>query len=324
MSVALLGAVLGLSGYYRDFPHLIRIGDPLVLLFGPLLYYCIHIATKGSLPRRYLWHLTPFLLYIIWLIPFYALSGVKKIAFVETVFLNKTPPLQAIPIQLFRTVHITVYVIVCLVLIRRFESMLKDKFSNIEKISLDKSAYLLKLIVFILVLSVVIFMIGSFLEFDLILINNLVGLVISGVIYAIVYDKWNRPGTLSSSIEETDRRMYNLSDDQFKVLAENLERLLYSDKVYLQNELSLTQLSERLGIPPYQTSEVISRKYQEPFFDLINRCRIEDVKKKLEDPAFSHYSILGIALDCGFNSKSSFNTAFKKFTGTTPSKFRTK
>jgi AraC-like DNA-binding protein len=50
---------------------------------------------------------------------------------------------------------------------------------------------------------------------------------------------------------------------------------------------------------------------------------VEEVKKRLEDPAYAHYSILGIALDCGFNAKSSFNAAFKKFTGSTPSQYRT-
>jgi AraC-like DNA-binding protein len=69
-------------------------------------------------------------------------------------------------------------------------------------------------------------------------------------------------------------------------------------------------------------SELISRTYNESFFDFINRHRIEEIKLRIEDPAHDSYSLLGIAMDCGFNSKSSFYTAFKKFTGITPSEYR--
>ena len=58
------------------------------------------------------------------------------------------------------------------------------------------------------------------------------------------------------------------------------------------------------------------------FFDFINSYRVEEVKKQLADTAMANRNILGIALDCGFNSKATFNTAFKKFTGMTPSAYQ--
>src|SRR3954452_18732368 len=103
MSLAILGPALGLSGYYREFPHLIRIGHPLSLLFGPLLYFYIHLLTKGNFPRRYGWHLIPFVLYLLSLIPFYSQSAEEKIAFGEQVFLARQLNPLLLMIQTVRT-----------------------------------------------------------------------------------------------------------------------------------------------------------------------------------------------------------------------------
>ena len=123
--------------------------------------------------------------------------------------------------------------------------------------------------------------------------------------------------------EKTKRRSsYVLSDEQFKEFSNRLIKAMEVAKVFTENELSLSELSKKIEIQPYQLSELISRVYGESFFDFINRHRIEEFKAKLEEPEYSSYSLLGIAMDCGFNSKSSFNTAFKKFTGITPSEYR--
>jgi AraC-like DNA-binding protein len=350
MSVGLLGAVLGLSGYYRQLPHLMRIGDPMGLLLGPLLYRYIYLLTKGRPPRPFFLHLIPFVLYVIALIPFYAMSASAKIAFGETIFLNKHQNMQVLIIQVIRFIHVLIYIFLSLQLTKQFDRLLENNFSETEKINLHKSHYLLRLYIVICLSAIGVFIAGFFIPFHFVLANNLVGLGISLMIYSLAYVSWNRPvvqvvqlAPLVSGkdpvsiplenpaviIRETDqspadkgRSTLHLSDEQYQKFSTRLDTLLVDDKVYLENELSLAQLSEKLNVPPYQASELISRQYGESFFDLINRHRIEEVKKRLTDPAFSHLSILGIAMDCGFNSKSSFNTAFKKFTGQTPSQFR--
>lgn len=344
MSVGLLGAVLGLSGYYRQFPHLMRIGDPMGLLLGPLLYRYIHLLTKGSPPRRYFLHLVPFVLYVIALIPFYTMSASGKIAFGENIFLNEHQSTQVLIIQVIRVVHVLLYILLSLRLTKRFDVLLENNFSETEKINLRKSHYLLRLYIVICLSAIGIFIAGFFIPFHFVLANNLVGLGISLLIYSMAYVSWNRPvvqvvqlvplsgkdlvsiplADPGAVIGEADkgRTTLHLSDEQYQKFSTRLDALIKEDKVYLENELSLAQLGEKLNVPSYQASELISRKYGESFFDLINRHRIEEVKKRLTDPAFSHLSILGIAMDCGFNSKSSFNTAFKKFTGQTPSQFR--
>ena len=71
-----------------------------------------------------------------------------------------------------------------------------------------------------------------------------------------------------------------------------------------------------------QLSQLINEGFQKSFYDLINEMRVSEVQAKMEDPDYAHLSLLGIGLESGFNSKSSFNLLFKKFTGQTPSQYK--
>ena len=88
---------------------------------------------------------------------------------------------------------------------------------------------------------------------------------------------------------------------------------------YLDPELTLPALAQRLGTNASILSAVINNAFGRNFNDFVNGYRVEAVKKMLQDPANSHYSLLGIGLACGFNSKSTFNRVFKKMTGSAPS-----
>ena len=87
---------------------------------------------------------------------------------------------------------------------------------------------------------------------------------------------------------------------------------------YIDSELTLNSLAEMLSISPHNLSEAINTQLDKSFFDFINFYRVERVKKDLLDPTNNHLKILAIAFDAGFNSKSSFNTIFKKHTNMTP------
>src|SRR5262249_36631145 len=95
-----------------------------------------------------------------------------------------------------------------------------------------------------------------------------------------------------------------------------------TEKPYLRPDLRLSDVATALSLRPYQLSEVLNRGENKNFFEFVNGYRIEEVKRRLLDPKFSHMNLLGIAIDSGFNSKSVFNDTFKRFTGTTPSLFR--
>jgi AraC-like DNA-binding protein len=108
--------------------------------------------------------------------------------------------------------------------------------------------------------------------------------------------------------------------EEAKIKAELLQHL-EKQKPFLNPELSLPDLARQMGYTTAQLSGVINKEVGKNFNELINTYRIQDVKVRLVDPAFSHLSILGIAFESGFNSKATFNRAFKQFTGQTPSEF---
>ncbi len=113
-----------------------------------------------------------------------------------------------------------------------------------------------------------------------------------------------------------------ISDERVGAIASNLEELMREKKPYLDPDLSLPILAEMLNIPSHHLSRVINEQFGMNFFDFINRYRIEEIKVRITDPEYQKLTILGIAMDCGFNSKSAFNRLFKKYTGTTPSLFK--
>jgi AraC-like DNA-binding protein len=97
-----------------------------------------------------------------------------------------------------------------------------------------------------------------------------------------------------------------------------IEVLLKNEKAYEDAELSLTQVAKQLKTNPSIISKVINQGFQLNFNDFVNNHRIEAVKGKLKAGEQKTQTLLGIAYDCGFNSKATFNRAFKKATGVSP------
>lgn len=94
------------------------------------------------------------------------------------------------------------------------------------------------------------------------------------------------------------------------------------EKPYLNGDLTISDLARRTGIPRHYITEVLNEKHGRNFFTFVNEYRVREVISRINDPKYQHYTILAIAFDSGFNSKSTFNTFFKAYTGKTPSDFR--
>ena len=117
-------------------------------------------------------------------------------------------------------------------------------------------------------------------------------------------------------------RSSSLTEGASTSIKNRLERLLNEEQVFRENELRLTDLAAYLDISHHQLSQVINEQYGVNFFELINRYRIEHVRRLLADPAYSRHTIIQIAYEAGFNNKVSFNRYFKKEFGLTPSAYR--
>jgi AraC-like DNA-binding protein len=110
--------------------------------------------------------------------------------------------------------------------------------------------------------------------------------------------------------------------DEMALQMELVKKYVLENESYLEPSLTIQELSKQVDIPVRDLSLLINRHSNQHFFDFINEFRIQKAKQLMKDPAKKEHTILEILYEVGFNSKSSFNTAFKKFTNQTPTAFR--
>ena len=114
----------------------------------------------------------------------------------------------------------------------------------------------------------------------------------------------------------------SLKEDEASKYSKQLSEFMQSEKPYLNPDLTLQLLASQINITPHYLSQVINEQFKVNFFEYINQFRVEEVKARINNPKYKSFSLLGIAVDSGFNSKSAFNRVFKKFTNQTPSQYK--
>ncbi|MGX1929956.1 helix-turn-helix domain-containing protein [Flagellimonas sp. 2504JD4-2] len=139
-------------------------------------------------------------------------------------------------------------------------------------------------------------------------------------VYFLAFLLFKNPSLLKNSNQKKQRNI-RLEAHQLKDFANQMERLMESKKLYLDPNCSLNKVAKEMKLPPYLISHVVNNALDKNFPDFLNGYRIEEVKIRLLQPEGKQIKIASLAYDCGFNSLSSFNIAFKRSTGVTPSKF---
>ncbi len=112
-----------------------------------------------------------------------------------------------------------------------------------------------------------------------------------------------------------------IKENNYEDLKPKIEKIMFQEKLYLEPELSLSDLALKLKTNTSVLSAAINSNFSKNFNDFVNEYRVEEFKKQIKLPENQHYTLLAVAFDCGFNSKATFNRAFKKFTGQSPSRF---
>jgi YesN/AraC family two-component response regulator len=129
------------------------------------------------------------------------------------------------------------------------------------------------------------------------------------------------------SLKKDERKSQSLrllQENKFEEIISRIQRIMSQEKLYQETELSLQNLADKIGFPSYQVSLAINEGMKKSFYDLVNGYRVEEAKRLLLDIKNKNFTILSIGFDAGFNSKTTFNAVFKKFTGLTPTEFRDK
>ena len=134
-----------------------------------------------------------------------------------------------------------------------------------------------------------------------------------------------RQPEIFAGIDQSDVVKYQgstMSQDQVEDQKEKLLNLIDTEKLYLNPQISLAELAERMSLSSKHLSQVINQSFDKSFFDFINSYRVREVQRILKESSDEKLTVLEAMYEAGFNSKSSFNTAFKKETGQTPTEFR--
>lgn len=135
-------------------------------------------------------------------------------------------------------------------------------------------------------------------------------------------DKKELKEIITESLIPNENSKKIIEDVKLESIKVELLLLMQLEKPFLDCELNLIKLATKLNISSHQLSYTINTGFNENFYQFVNRYRIEEAKIVLMNPEMNHLSLVGIAFEVGFNSKTVFNTTFKKLTGKTPSEFK--
>lgn len=215
------------------------------------------------------------------------------------------------------------------VTIRKHQKRIQQFSANTEGINLNWLEYIILIIFLINIIYVVYNLSYNSVSLNF-FINGVFLLVIYGVGYYSLKQKEIYPVeekqreeliSINSDSDEEEIKRKLIPDDELLKIKGLLEEVMNKQKPYLDSELNLIKLSELLSVSTHQLSYVINTGFGKNFFQYVNEYRIEYAKKLLKETD-SKLSILGIAYESGFNSKTSFNTTFKKLTHQTPSEYK--
>ncbi|MCP4491878.1 MAG: AraC family transcriptional regulator [Gammaproteobacteria bacterium] len=338
--------VLSNTSGILDYPYLIRTYRPLFILGCTGIYwYCKAITTQGfRLTARESLHLIPFGVYTLVMMPFFLADTTTKI---ESLSWQPFTLIWATE-RSFWVVVFVFYLGASFRVIRHHQQRIRDTFSNLDKVKLSWLRNLLIIFGVIWVAALLRFLsaygeVGYENKIAVPILLCLTIFVIAG--YAlrqpeIFSNRWDNvidqsvkiPGNVVSigikrkeePIKPTQSKYEysNLDQQNIQSYKEDLSNYLEQEKPYINPNLKLGELADHLGMPSYQLSQVINIGYQQNFYDLINSLRIAEAKRILASPSTQHNKMIGIAFDVGFNSKSTFNAAFKKHAGMTPTQFK--
>lgn len=321
VSIFIFGSVVRSVGYESLFPHLSRIHDPFPFLVGPLFFLYLTALITGStrFPRKYFLHFIPFGICTLYLIPYYLQSAQTKFDTMLTTFEQGSMGAWYYVRSILVIIHVFIYLALSIWMIVLYLRKTKQTKGRLAGNILLRVRFL--------VVSIIVLWVAAVLRFvldDSGRTNLLVPLGIGIMIYGLGYIHLRNP-VVSPETNDTVAPKYEKStllpqrsDRYLKKLLELME----TEKPYLDGELTLQKLADRLSIPAHHLSQTINEQLDQTFSDFVNVYRVEEVKRRLHDPAKKHNSILAIAEDAGFNTKSSFNSVFKKHTGITPSEYR--
>ncbi len=291
------------------------------LIFNPALYIYVSSLTCPNYKLRWiqLLHFLPFLLseYYIYFIG----QGFPMSSF----FLKDEHFVFRMMFGMINVLSWSTYNPLSVYFIIKYRQRLQKEVSNIEKT--ESLGWILSLSVFYITFCSIVFVLYIFFSFfriEPIVLHVFIYATLLVLIYMLSFYGLRQSVVSKQEEADIDSEPYKystLTAEAKRDIKEQLIAYFEKKKVYLHPELNMDYLSKQLKIPKYQITEVLNTEIGKNFFQFVNSYRVDAVKEMLAAPQLK-YSIEAIGYECGFSSKSSFYTVFKKITGKTPIAYR--
>ena len=316
--------------HHFPFPALMNLSWLILFLHGPALWLYIKSLSKPAFRFKavHLIHFMPFLVFlVIQYVSFIQLPEDEKILLVEQ-NLFKEHVFYKISVLAIGVSTIS-YLLWALLLIRHFRTKLKQQYSQIERLDLS---WLKTLIIAALICyGINILLFNLDLIFHFASYQFLMAITYSfASVYILVLGFYGlkQPDVFLNNtlaLEKTVDKLVESEKPQVKAneteFVADLVATMNSKKPYLDPELTLESLGKIMKVRPEFLSGMLNTQLKQNFFDFVNRYRVEEFKKECVSIENKHLSVMGIAHNCGFNSKAAFYRAFKKFEGITPTAY---
>ncbi len=335
LSLMLLLGVVEARWGFAGHPHLIALGMPLPFLFGPLLYLYVVALTAPArrFEPRWLLHGLPFAAQVLYLLQgFYLKDGPAKLALAQAYLAGQAPwGLRAFKLLLLA--QAPAYLAASWLSLRRYRGKMEGYFSDLARIDLRW------LTAMVLahggVWSVVIA--GGLLQAagaapaglrsfaGAIQVGSALVVFLTGYVslwQPELFQKARAAQTAEPPKPLPKYQRNRLEDEEAAELARSITAKMADAKLYRDQALTLQALADAVGAPPHTVSQVLNLHLRKSFFVFVNSYRAEELMASLSDRAQDSRGVLDLALEAGFNSKSTLNSFFKRYTGLTPSEFR--
>lgn len=310
-----------------QFPFLLGSNILVPFLHGPLFFLYIISLTKSQhlTLKVVVYHFILPLIVLIMYTEFFLLSTKEKIVVIE----NEGRGFEFIVTlsNLLLTISGIFYLIYNFKLLREHKKNISSQFSYEEKVNLNW----LRILIYMMA---VIWLLIIFNQSDFWIFGMSTAYVIClgyfGIKQMDIFSN-NNVKTVKKNIESDAESVTTkpakkyaksgLNDEAANEIHQNLNKMMKEQKLFKEPELTLDDLSKKLEVPSNYLSQVINEKEGVNFYDYINELRVKEFKWISLKEENKNFTLISLAFECGFNSKTSFNRIFKKFTGQTPSEF---
>jgi len=295
------------------------------MFIGPLFFIYIQTITGNSKPNFK--NIAPH-----FIIPFLYVLSISLPVLIANAYDIEFAYLNVLaPFLLYTIIFSLAYCIYALFKLKQFQKQVKEQFSNLENKNLVwVKSFLIGVITIMLInvsTSIYETIVGEqSLDIDYFSVIPIVFLVGYLGYYGISQSKILMPEFLLVDYPKSEKNStsYVYDSGEMHTLETSLKKLIENDKPFLDPDLTLTSLAKQLQVPNKKLSTLLNQNMNISFYDFINAKRVEEVKLLMSSSEGEKYTILAIAYDCGFKSKSSFNRVFKKITGESPSEYKNK